>query len=135
MGSYTTGYRLEQRIQKVYTKHGWLATRFPKSGRKIHPADVLALKRIGKQTYVHLIECKNASKKDHEKKTIYIQAKQIKRLLRTAEKYQTQAMIAYSFPHQHARILPAKRLKSSGMMLSIKREDGIPIKQFLKTFI
>jgi len=135
MGRYTTGYRLEQRIQSIYTKHGWLATRFPKSGRKLHPADVLALKRIGNQTHVHLIECKNASKKDQEKKTIYIQAKQIKRLLRTAEKHQTQAMIAYSFPRQHARILPAKRLKSSGMMLSIKREDGIPIKQFLKTFI
>ncbi len=134
MGGYAAGYRLEHRVQMLYTKHGWLATRFPMSGRKLYPADVLALKRIGSQTHIHLVECKNASKDDRRKNAIYIEAAQIQKLLETAEKHQALAMVAYSFPHQHARVVPAKRLKSSGKMLSIERKDGVPIKRFLETF-
>ncbi|MFQ5759253.1 MAG: hypothetical protein ACE5IF_06210, partial [Candidatus Bathyarchaeia archaeon] len=72
MSRYRTGYRLERRVEKLYTKYGWLATRFPKSGRRLHPADVLAVKKSANRTRIHLIECKNLSKKDQEKNAIYI---------------------------------------------------------------
>lgn len=132
MGRYSAGYRLEHRVERLYTKYGWLSTRYPKSGRRLYPADVLALKRIGDKTHVHLIECKNASKEDQGKKAIYIEAEQIKGLLEVAEKHGSLALVAYSFPHQHARIIHADRLKSSGKMLYIEREDGVPIKSFLE---
>ncbi|UCH03046.1 MAG: hypothetical protein JSV20_04525 [Candidatus Bathyarchaeota archaeon] len=131
MSRYKSGYRLEHRLQKIYTQHGWLATRFPKSGRRLYPADVLALKRMYGETHIHLIECKNASKEDKEKKAIYIQAKQIQKLVETAKKHQARAMVAYSFPHQHARIVEANQLKSSGEMFYVEPDDGVPIKKFI----
>jgi Holliday junction resolvase len=136
VGGYSTGYRLERRVQRLYTKHGWLATRFPKSGRGIYPADVLALKRLDGKTYIHIIECKNASKEDKKKKNaIYIEVGQIQRLLKTADKHQAQALVAFSFPRKHARIIHVDRLMSSGKMLYIKQRDGVLIKDFLKEFM
>jgi len=135
MGTYAKGYRLEHRVQKLYTKYGWLATRFPKSGRRLYPADVFAIKRVGSKTHVHLVECKNASKDNQEKKAIYIEAKQIQKLLKAANKHRALAMIAYSFPHQQARVIHVNRLRSSGKMLRIGREEGEPIKDFLETFV
>lgn len=135
MGRYSAGYRLEHRVERLYTEYGWLSTRYPKSGRRLYPADVLAIKRIGGKTHIHLVECKNASRKDQEKKAIYIEAEQIQKLLETAEKHGGSALVAYSFPHQHARVIRADRLRSSGKMLFIEREDGVPIKSFLETFV
>lgn len=135
MGRYSAGYRLERRVQRLYAKHGWLATRFPKSGRRLYPADVLALKRGGGETRVHLIECKNASKEDQGKTAIYIEAGQIQRLRDAAKRHRALALVAFSFPHQHARIVGADRLRSSGKMLCIERDDGVPVKDFLETFV
>ena len=134
MGGYSTGYRLERRVQRLYAQCGWLATRFPKSGRGIYPADVLALKRLNGKTHIHIIECKNASKED-KKNAIYIEVGQIQRLLKTANKHQAQGLVAFSFPRKHARIIDANRLMSSGKMLHIKQGNGTPIKDFLNEFI
>ena len=132
MSRYRKGYRLERRVEKLYTKHGWLATRFPKSGRGLYPADVLAIKKSANKTIIHLIECKNLSKKDQEKNAIYITKEQIRRLIKKARKHHAEAFVAYSFPHQHARIVEASRLRSSGKMFSVEREEGMPLKEFLK---
>lgn len=133
MSRYRAGYRLEHRVQNIYAKYGWLVTRFPASGRQLHHADILAVKRVGIQTLIHLIECKNASKIDQKKKAIYIEAEQIKKLLEIAKRHQAHAFIAYSFPHLHARIVKANKLRSSGEMFFIKQEEGIPIRKFIKS--
>ena len=132
MSRYRTGYRLERRVERLYTKHGWLATRFPKSGRRVYPADVLAIKKAPNKTLIHLIECKNLSKKDQKKSAIYISKEQIGRLIRKARKHNAEAFVAYSFPHQHVRIVEATHLGSSGKMFSVGREDGTSLKKFLK---
>ena len=119
-------------MERLYTKYGWLATRFPKSGRRLYPGDVLAVKKSANQTIIHLIECKNLSKKDQEKNAIYISKEQIQRLIKKASKHNAEAFVAYSFPYQHVRVLEASRLRSSGKMFSVKREDGAPLKEFLK---
>lgn len=134
MSRYRKGYRLERRVERVYSKHGWLATRFPKSGRRLYPADVLAIKRFQGRTLIHLIECKNLSKPDQRKNAIYISREQIQRLRRKARQHHAKALVAYSFPYQHARILEANRLKCSGKTLRIDPEDGIPLKFFLKSY-
>ena len=135
MTRYRTGYRLERRVELLYEENGWLVTRFPKSGRGRHPADVLAIKRIGRQTHIHLVECKNASKEDRNKNAIYIEAQQIRRLTEAAKNHKAQALIAYSFPHQQVKIMQASRLRSSGKMFRVVREDGISMKEFLRTFV
>ena len=132
MSRYRKGYRLERRVERLYTKHGWLATRFPKSGRRFYPADVLAIKKAPNKTIIHLIECKNLSKKDQEKNAIYIRKEQIQRLIEKARRHNAEAFVAYSFPHQHARVVEASRLKSSGKMFSVEREDGASLKKFLR---
>lgn len=132
MSRYRKGYRLERRVERLYTKHGWLATRFPKSGRRVYPADVLAIKKVPNKTVIHLIECKNLSKKDQEKNAIYIRKEQIQRLIEKARRHNAEAFVAYSFPHQHARIVEASRLRSSGKMFSVEREDGASLKKFLR---
>lgn len=119
-------------MERLYTKHGWLATRFPKSGRRFYPADVLAIKKAPNKTIIHLIECKNLSKKDQEKNAIYIRKEQIQRLIEKARRHNAEAFVAYSFPHQHARIVEASRLRSSGKMFSVEREDGASLKKFLR---
>ena len=132
MSRYRTGYRLERRVESLYTSHGWLATRFPKSGRRFYPADVLAVKKFANRTLIHLVECKNLSKKDQEKNAIYISSEQIHRLIDKARMHQAEAFVAYSFPHQHAQVIEANRLRSSGKMLSVEREDGVPLKKLLR---
>ena len=132
MSRYRKGYRLERHVERLYTKHGWLATRFPKSGRRLYPADVLAIKKSANKTIIHLIECKNLSKKNQEKNAIYISKEQIQRLNKKARKHNAEAFVAYSFPYQHVRIVEASRLRSSGKMFSVKREEGMPLKRFLK---
>jgi Holliday junction resolvase len=129
---YRAGYRLERRVERLYTKHGWLATRFPKSGRRIYPADVLAIKKAPNKTIIHLIECKNLSKKDQEKNAIYLRKEQIHRLIEKAGRHNAEAFVAYSFPRQHARIVEASRLRSSGKMVSVERKDGASLKEFLR---
>jgi Holliday junction resolvase len=119
-------------VERLYTEDGWLATRFPKSGRKLYPADVLAVKKTASKTVIHLIECKNLSKKDQEKNAIYISKEQIQRLIKKAREHNAEAFVAYSFPHQHVRIIDAHRLRSSGKMFSVEREEGVPVKKFLK---
>jgi Holliday junction resolvase len=120
-------------VEKLYTNHGWLATRFPKSGRRFYPGDVLAVKKFANnKTIIHIIECKNLSKKDQEKNAIYINKEQIHRLIKKARKHRAEAFMAYSFPYQHARIIEASRLSSSGKTFSVKREDGVPLKRFLR---
>ncbi len=133
MTRYRAGYRLERRVELLYAENGWLVTRFPKSGRRRHPADVIAIRRAGNQTQIHLVECKNASKEDQKKNAIYIERQQIRRLTEAAETHKAQALIAYSFPHQHVKIMQANRVKSSGKMLCVRREDGISFKAFLET--
>ncbi|MFQ5758792.1 MAG: hypothetical protein ACE5IF_03870, partial [Candidatus Bathyarchaeia archaeon] len=76
--------------------------------------------------------CKNLSKKDQEKNAIYISKEQIQRLIKKAGKHHAEAFVAYSFPHQHVRIVEASRLRSSGKMFSIEREDGTSLQKFLK---
>ena len=132
MSRYRTGYRLERRVERLYTKHGWLATRFPKSGRRVYPADVLAIKRAANKTVIHLIECKNLSKKDQEKNAIYINKEQIHRLIEKARRHNAEAFVAYSFPNQHARIVETSRLRSSGKMFSVERGDGASLQKFLR---
>ena len=132
MSRYKTGYRLERRVENLYTKHGWLATRFPKSGRGLYPADVLAIKKTANKTIIHLIECKNLSKNDQERNAIYICKESIQMLIEKARKHQAEALVAYSFPHQHVRIIEASHLRSSGKMFTVEREDGVPLKQFLR---
>jgi len=135
MTRYRTGYRLERRVELLYEEHGWLVTRFPKSGRGRHPADVLAIRRIRSQTHIHLVECKNASKENQNKNAIYIEAQQIRRLMEAAENHEAEALIAYSFPHQQVKIMQANRLRSSGKMFRVGRKDGGSMKEFLKTFV
>ena len=132
MSRYRKGYRLERRVERLYTKHGWLATRFPKSGRRFYPADVLAIMRTANKTIIHLIECKNLSKKDQEKNAIYISKEQIHRLIEKARSHNAEAFVAYSFPNQHARIVEVSRLRSSGKMFSVERKDGASLKKFLR---
>ncbi|MFQ6064825.1 MAG: hypothetical protein ACE5L6_05040 [Candidatus Bathyarchaeia archaeon] len=132
MSRYKRGYRLERIVERLYAKHGWLATRFPKSGRRLAPADVLAVKKTSNNARIHLIECKNLSKMDQEKNAIYISKEQIQRLVEKARKHNAEAFVAYSFPHQHVRIVEASRLRSSGKMFSVEREDGIALKKFLR---
>lgn len=134
MGRYAAGYRLEHRVERLYAAHGWLSTRYPTSGRRLYPADVLAIKRLGGTTHIHLVECKNASRADATKRAIYVEAAQIQRLMDEADAHGGLALVAYSFPRQHARVIPARRLKSSGKMRYIEREDGEPITRFLHTF-
>jgi Holliday junction resolvase len=129
---YKKGYRLERRVEKLYTEHGWLATRFPKSGRRFYPGDIVAVKKSTEKTILHLVECKNLSKKDQEKNAIYIDKEQIRRLIAKARKHRAEAFVVYSFPYQHAKILEAHHLRSSGKMFSVEREDGISLKKFLK---
>jgi Holliday junction resolvase len=129
---YRKGYRLERRVERLYTEYGWLATRFPKSGRRLYPADVLAVKKTANRARIHLIECKNLSKKDQKKNAIYISKEQIGRLIKKARKHNAEAFVAYSFPRQHVRIVEATRLGSSGKMFSVGREDGTPLKKVLK---
>ncbi len=132
MSRYRAGYRLERRVERLYTKHGWLATRFPKSGRRIYPADVLAIKKAPNKTIIHLIECKNLSKKDQEKNAIYLRKEQIHRLIEKARRHNAEAFVAYSFPHQHVRIIEASRLRSSEKMVHVERKDGASLKKFLR---
>ena len=132
MSRYRKGYRLERRVERLYTKYGWLATRFPKSGRRFYPADVLAIKKTPNKTIIHLIECKNLSKKDQEKNAIYISKEQIHRLIEKAKRHNAEAFVVYSFPNQHARIVEAGRLKSSGKMVSVERNDGASLQKFLR---
>ena len=132
MSRYRKGYRLERRVERLYTKHGWLATRFPKSGRRIYPADVLAIKKAPNKTIIHLIECKNLSKKDQEKNAIYLRKEQIHRLIEKARRHNAEAFVAYSFPHQHVRIIEASRLRSSEKMVHVERKDGASLKKFLR---
>ncbi len=134
MSSYSAGYRLEHRVERLYAAHGWLSTRYPTSGRRLYPADVLAVKRLGGTTHIHLVECKNASRTDAAKRAIYVEAAQIQRLLDEATTHGGVALVAYSFPRQHARVIPADQLKSSGKMRYIEREDGEPITRFLHAF-
>jgi len=129
---YRAGYRLERRVERLYTRHGWLATRFPKSGRRIYPADVLAIKKAPNKTIIHLIECKNLSKKDQEKNAIYLRKEQIHRLIEKARRHNAEAFVAYSFPHQHVRIIEASRLRSSEKMVHVERKDGASLKKFLR---
>jgi len=133
LSGYRKGYRLERRVEGLYSQHGWLATRFPKSGRGSHLGDVLAVKRFRDGTLIHLVECKNLSKPEQGRKALYIQPDQVQGLLEEARRHHAQALVAYSFPRQHARILEATRLKSSGKMFLIEPEDGTPIKRFLKS--
>lgn len=133
MGQYAKGYRLEHRVERLYASHGWLSTRYPKSGRRLYPADVLALKRIGGMTVIHLVECKNLSRKTRNT-ALYLERSQVQKLIATAEKHDARALVAYSFPRQHARILDANELNSSGKMLSIGKMDGVPLKKFLQSF-
>ena len=128
---YSTGYRLERRVESLYTKHGWLATRFPKSGRRLFPGDILAVKKSANEMAIHLVECKNLSKRDQEKKAIYIRREQVQRLIKKAERHNAEAFVAFSFPHQHVRIEDASSLKSSGKMLFVEREDGESLEKFL----
>ena len=132
MSRYRAGYRLERRVERLYTRHGWLATRFPKSGRRIYPADVLAIKKAPNKTIIHLIECKNLSKKDQEKNAIYLRKEQIHRLIEKARRHNAEAFVAYSFPHQHVRIIEASRLRSSEKMVHVERKDGASLKKFLR---
>ena len=134
MGSYAAGYRLEHRVERLYAAYGWLSTRYPTSGRRLYPADVLAVKRLGGTTHIHLVECKNASRTDAAKRAIYIDAAQIQKLLDEADTHGGLALVAYSFPHQRARVIQADRLKSSGKMRYMERADGEPITRFLHTF-
>ena len=132
MSRYRAGYRLERRVERLYTKHCWLATRFPKSGRRVYPADVLAIKRAANKTVIHLVECKNLSKKDQEKNAIYLRKEQIHRLIEKARRHDAEAFVAYSFPNQHARIVEASCLRSSGKMFFVERGDGASLKEFLR---
>lgn len=131
MSRYFKGYRLERRVEQLYGQHGWLATRFPKSGRGHYPADVLAMKRLGNRTLIHLIECKNLSNKDNEKRSIYVEPDKIRKLLEVAREHEASAFVVCSFPRRHPRILPAEALRSTGKSLSIGRRDGISLKRFL----
>lgn len=133
MRRYSVGYRLERRVQNLYTTYGWLVTRFPTSGRQLYPADVLAIKRIGNHTHIHLVECKNMSVRNMKKNTLYIELQQIQKLQRVANQHHALPLVAYSFPHQHARILPTEKLQCSGKMLCLQRNDGIPLRHFLST--
>lgn len=135
MHRYRSGYALELRILKLYMDDGWLATRFPKSGRGFYPADILAVKRVGGRTHIHIVECKNATKEDQNKRAIYIEGDQIQGLLKTAKRHGALALVAFSFPHKWARIIEAERLRSSGKMLYVKQVDGALAKKFLKGFI
>jgi len=92
----------------------------------------LAVKKSATRSIIHLIECKNLSKKDQEKNAIYISKEKIQGLIKKATKHNAEALVAYSFPYQHVRIVEARRLKSSGKMLFVEREDGMPLKGFLK---
>ncbi len=132
MSRYRKGYRLERRVERLYAKHGWLATRFPKSGRRVYPADVLAIKRAANKTVIHLVECKNLSKKDQEKNAIYLRKEQIHRLIEKARRHNAEAFVAYSFPNQHARIVETRRLRSSGKMFCVERGDGASLQKFLR---
>ncbi|UCE44188.1 MAG: hypothetical protein JSV57_01490, partial [Candidatus Bathyarchaeota archaeon] len=105
MSRYAKGYRLERRVESLYTEHGWLATRFPKSGRRLYPADVLAIKKTPDEALIHLIECKNLSTKNQRKNAIYISKEQIQRLDRKARMHNAEALVAYSFPRQHVRVV------------------------------
>ena len=134
LGRYASGYRLERRVQQLYTAGGWLVTRFPSSGRQLHPADILAIKRCNGGTHIHLVECKNSAKNHVQKSSIYLDIEQITKLISTANQHQALALVAYSFPNQHARITPAHRLKSTGKMLHIDRNDGESLKSFLANF-
>jgi Holliday junction resolvase len=134
MGNYAAGYRLEHRVERLYAAYGWLSTRYPSSGRRLYPADVLAVKRLGGTTHIHLVECKNASRTDAAKRAIYVEASQIQKLLDEADTHGGLALVAYSFPRQHARVIRADQLKSSGKMRYLEREDGALITRFLHTF-
>jgi Holliday junction resolvase len=134
MGNYAAGYRLEHRVERLYAAYGWLSTRYPSSGRRLYPADVLAVKRLGGITHIHLVECKNASRTDAAKRAIYVEASQIQKLLDEADTHGGLALVAYSFPRQHARVIRADQLKSSGKMRYLEREDGALITRFLHTF-
>ena len=134
MGRYASGYRLERRVQQLYSEMGWLATRFPSSGRQLYPADVLAIKRCNGGTQIHLVECKNSAKNHIQKSSIYLEVEQITKLISAAEQHHALALVAYSFPRQHARITPAHNLKSTGKMLHIDRNDGVSLKSFLADF-
>ncbi|MFQ6074956.1 MAG: restriction endonuclease [Candidatus Bathyarchaeia archaeon] len=131
MSQYVKGYRLERRVEQLYSQHGWLVTRFPKSGRGLYPADVLAVKRLGNKTLIHLIECKNLSKKEQKERSIYIEPEKIRKIIEVAQEHEASAFVVCSFPRRHPRILPAETLRSSGKSLSIRREDGISLKKFL----
>jgi Holliday junction resolvase len=124
---------LEHRVERLYASHGWLSTRYPKSGRRLYPADVLALKRIGGKTVIHLVECKNLSRETRNT-NLYLDRSQVQKLIVTAAKHDARALVAYSFPRQHARIMDANELNSSGKMLCIGKMDGVPLKKFLQSF-
>ncbi len=134
MSRYASGYRLERRVQQLYTEMGWLVTRFPSSGRQLYPADILAIKRCNGGTHIHLVECKNSTKINIQKSSIYLEVDQITKLISAAEQHQALALVAYSFPRQHARITPAHNLKSTGKMLHINRNDGVSLKSFLAKY-
>jgi Holliday junction resolvase len=133
MGRYSVGYRLERRVQSLYADHGWLVTRFPTSGRQLYPADVFAVKRISNNTHIHLIECKNMSVRNMKKNTLYVELRQIQKLQQAAQRHHALPLLAYSFPYQHARILPIEKLQSSGKMMCLQRDDGILLSRFLST--
>ena len=133
LSRYRTGYRLEHRIERLYAQHGWLTTRYPKSGRRLYPADVLAVKRFEQKTVIHLVECKNLSS-NNSNDHLYIESNQIKKLKESAKEHNARALIAYSFPYQRPKILDASNLKSSGKMYFVGRDDGISFSMFLKSF-
>jgi Holliday junction resolvase len=93
---------------------------------------VLALKQIGGKTVIHLVECKNLSRGTRNT-TMYLERSQIQKLIVTAKKHDARALVAYSFPRQHARILDAHELNSTGKMLSLRKSDGVPLKKFLQS--
>ena len=131
MTRYKSGYRLERRVRAIYSENGWLATRFPKSGGKLNPADVLAVKRRKRDTQIHLVECKNLSKKKTSGKRIYLDTSQVDRLREEARQHKAEAFIAYSFPYQRPMILPSEKLRSTGRMFYLERKDGKPLQPFL----
>jgi Holliday junction resolvase len=89
------------------------------------------VKKSAKEMAIHLVECKNLSKKVQEKKAIYIRREQVQRLIKKAKRHNAEAFVAFSFPHQHVRIVDASSLRSSGKMFLVERRDGEPLKKFL----
>jgi Holliday junction resolvase len=97
---------------------------------RLYPADILAVRRRANGTDIHLVECKNLSKRRGSKR-IYIEASQMEKLQRWSERHKAEAFVAYSFPYQRAMILPIDRVRSDDSKYFVEREDGEPLKHFL----